>query len=67
MGVPSLDPGCIQFGCADWFWERQVNSYVPQVEPDRFRYSDTATITYEDALYIQRTRDLFFDEIRRFL
>ncbi|MCD4796784.1 MAG: hypothetical protein K8R49_06425, partial [Candidatus Cloacimonetes bacterium] len=30
--IPAIDPDYVQFGCADWFWEQQVNSYVLQVE-----------------------------------
>ena len=26
--IPAADPGYIQFGSAEWFWTRQVNSYV---------------------------------------
>jgi len=37
-----LDPDNIQFGSADWFWHRQINSYALQVEPDRFRDQDRA-------------------------
>lgn len=35
--VPRTAPGFIQFGCAGWFWERQINSYVLQAEPERFK------------------------------
>ena len=31
-GMPALEPGNVQFGCAEWFWARQVNSCVVQVE-----------------------------------
>lgn len=67
MHVPGLDPYFIQFGCADWFWKRQVNSYALQVEPDRFKNLDTATVAYEEALHIERTRNAFFGEIRHIL
>ncbi len=33
--IPAIDPEYIQFGCAEWFWEAQVNSYALQVEPMR--------------------------------
>lgn len=32
--ITSVDPQYIQFGSADWFWERQLNSYALQVEPE---------------------------------
>ncbi len=33
--ITAVYPENIQLCCAEWFWERQVNSYVLQVEPDR--------------------------------
>ena len=36
-GLCLLDSQHIQLGCAEWFWERQVNSYVVQVEPERHK------------------------------
>jgi hypothetical protein len=65
--IPAVDPECIQFGSADWFWSRQVNSYVLQVEPERFKDKDEATVDYQEALHIQQVRDNFFSEIRRVL
>ena len=50
--VCDIDPGNIQFFSADWFWERQINSYALQVEPDRFKRKDTAIIDYMEALHI---------------
>ena len=58
-GLPAIDPEYVQFGCADWFWERQVNSYVVQVEPQRHMAEDTCSIGYQEALHIQETRDRF--------
>ena len=54
------DPEYIQFGCAEWFWERQVNSFVLQVEPERFRDKDRVTIDYNEALDIEKIRNEFF-------
>lgn len=53
-------PGLIQFGCATWFWERQVNSYVLQVEPERFAHLDKTPLGYAEALRVQTVRDYFF-------
>jgi hypothetical protein len=58
--VPSIDPGYIQFCCAEWFWRRQVNSYALQVEPDRFKHLDKAVLGYAEAVHVERTRDGFF-------
>lgn len=65
--IPMADPGCIQFGSAEWFWARQVNSYVLQVEPERFKDKDQATIDYQEALHIQEVRNSFFSKLRKLL
>jgi hypothetical protein len=63
--LTGIDPDYIQFGCAGWFWERQVNSYVLQVEPERHRMRDKAVVSFQEALHIERTRDQFFHELRK--
>jgi len=61
--IPALDPEYIQFGCAEWFWEQQVNSFALQVEPRRFMYKDQATIPYQEALHVQQVREIFVREL----
>ena len=63
--IPDIDPAYIQFGCAEWFWKRQVNSYALQVEPERYKTKDRVFIGYQEALHIQKTRDDFFSELKR--
>jgi len=63
--ITIIDPEYIQFGCAEWFWKRQVNSYALQVEPRRFMTKDTVTIEYDEALHIETVRNEFFDEIKK--
>lgn len=58
--VTKIDVENIQFGGAEWFWKRQVNSFVLQVEPERFKYFDKAIIGYEEALKIESIRNQFF-------
>ena len=58
--ITAIDPENIQFCCAEWFWERQVNSYALQVEPDRFKRKDAATIDFKEALHIEKIRNEFF-------
>ncbi|MBM3130302.1 MAG: hypothetical protein FJ009_16955 [Chloroflexi bacterium] len=58
--IALIDPENIQFGCAEWFWERQVNSYALQVEPDRFKCEDKAILDYQEALKIEKVRKEFF-------
>ena len=65
--VIKIDPNYIQFGCADWFWERQVNSYVVQVEPDRFKLDDKAILHYNEALKIESIRNQFYNRVDRFI
>lgn len=61
--VPSIDPETVQWGCATWFWKRQINSYVLQVEPMRFKYSDTAMVSFEEARHIEMIRNDFYAKL----
>ena len=58
--VTSIDPENIQFCCAEWFWNKQINSYALQVEPDRFKCQDTVIIDCKEALHIEKIRNTFF-------
>ena len=64
MELTSIDQQYIHYGSADWFWERYPNSYVLQVEPARFKYQDKCILGYEEALHVERIRNLFFDQVR---
>ncbi len=59
-GITSIDPENVQFCCAEWFWKSHVNSYALQVEPDRFKRQDTATLDYREALLVEAIRNEFF-------
>jgi hypothetical protein len=61
--IAANEPDYIQFGSPDWFWNRHPNSFALQVEPERFAKSDVAIIGYDEALTVQKTRDLFFDRL----
>ena len=63
--ITNVDPANIQFGCAEWFWERNVNSFVLQVEPDRFKFEDKAILNYSEALKMEKIRDEFFIELKK--
>jgi len=65
--VPAVAPGYVQFGSADWFWERWPNSYALQVEPVAHRLKDEAVLEPAEAIRTQKARELFFDEIRALL
>ena len=58
--ITALDPENIQFSCAEWFWKRQINSYVLQVEPDRFKRKDTVMLDFKEALYVEKIRNEFY-------
>ena len=59
----SIEPNYIQFGSAGWFWGQQVNSYVLQVEPERFKGLDRAVLEYSEALKVETIKRLFFKEL----
>lgn len=61
--ITAVDQENIQFCCAEWFWQRQVNSYALQVEPDRFKHEDKAILEFEEALKIERVRNEFFAQL----
>lgn len=63
--LTAIDPGYIQFGSAMWFWERQVNSYVLQVEPERFKGQDKARLVYREALRVEKARNEFFERLAK--
>lgn len=65
--LTAIDPNYIQFGCAEWFWERQVNSYVLQVEPAEQMLRDRAIVDFAEALQIEKIRGVFFDQLRSIL
>ncbi|GAH03659.1 unnamed protein product, partial [marine sediment metagenome] len=63
--IPVIDPEYIQFGCAEWFWKRQVNSYVLQIEPKRYITKDTGSVSYQEALHIEMVRNEFFNGLKK--
>ncbi len=65
--LESFAPEYIQFGCAEWFWERQVNSYALQVEPDRYKTKDRATINLQEALHIEIIRNEVFNQLKKII
>ena len=64
---PRLDPDYVQFGSASWFWDQYLNSYVLQVEPHRFKFSDQAVIEHPEALHIEQIRDRFFIQLNELI
>ena len=65
--VTRIDPDNVQLCSADWFWERQVNTYALQVMPDRFKIEDKTILDYAEALHIEKTRNAFFTRLQELL
>lgn len=63
--IPLIDPEYVQFGCAEWFWERQVNSYALQVEPKRHMMKDRLFVDYWEALHLEKVRNNFFNQLKK--
>lgn len=62
--LPAIDPEFIQFGSADWFWKKWVNSYAIQVEPRAHALKDQAILEPAAARQTQKARDRLFRELR---
>ncbi|MDY7034246.1 MAG: hypothetical protein SVY10_20365 [Thermodesulfobacteriota bacterium] len=62
--IQLIDTQYIQFGSAEWFWKRHLNSFILQVEPERYMMKDKAFVDYNEALHLQKTRNSFFAELR---
>jgi hypothetical protein len=58
--LTTIDPRTIQIGCADWFRDQTVNSYVIQVSPERFRCQDSMVLSMNEALQVEHVRNLFY-------
>jgi hypothetical protein len=58
--ITAIDPQNVQICCAEWSWQKQVNSYALQVEPERFKRKDKAILDYKEALHIEKIRNEFF-------
>jgi hypothetical protein len=65
--IPELDEDYIQFGCAEWFWNMQPNSYILQVEPERFSDMDKILVSYPEAVHIELVRNKFIEYLEELL
>ncbi len=61
-GLVDAEPRFVQFGSADWFWERQVNSYAIQVAPRKKRKRDRMTLDGKQARLLSHARTRMFRE-----
>ncbi len=62
-GLRDAEPRFVQFGCAEWFWERQVDSYVLQVGLKKYRRRDRMTLDGKQARLISHARTRLFREL----
>lgn len=62
-----IDPEYVQFGSADWFWRRMVNSYALQVEPERHKTEDRCRLSIQEALHVEKVRNQVFRELRNLI
>ncbi|MCP3929265.1 MAG: hypothetical protein GY705_09220 [Bacteroidetes bacterium] len=65
--IALMDPEYIQFGCAQWFWQKTVNSYVLQVEPQKYLDKDIISIEYSEAIRVMKARDFFLVKLKDML
>ena len=63
--ITEIEPEYIQFGSAEWFWRRQVNSYALQVEPERYKTEDRCRLSIQEALYVEKVRNQVFGELKK--
>ena len=61
--IVNIDNDYIQFGCADWFWERQKNSYVLQVQPKRLKDQDKMIVDIQEAYHLEFVKRKFFSRL----
>lgn len=59
-GMTGMDPECIQFRSADWFWDQMPNTYCIQLEPERLKEEDSGLVSWKEALRIEELRGPFF-------
>lgn len=62
--IPIINPEFIQFGCAEWFWEQFLNTYVLQVAPESHREDDQIWLDGREASKVQIARSMFFKALR---
>jgi len=65
--ITEIEPEYIQFGSAEWFWRRQVNSYALQVEPERYKTEDRCRLSIQEALYVEKVRNHVFGELKNWV
>ena len=62
--LPAIAPDYVQFGCATWFWQRQVNSYALQIAPRRHMFKDRMLLDCDEARHVERIRNRFYAQLK---
>jgi hypothetical protein len=65
--LTTIDPACVQFGCAEWFWKQQANSYILQVEPHSHKDKDRVRLGIREAECVETVRNRFFARLDKTL
>ena len=65
--VTGIDPDFVQFGCAEWFWQRQRNSYALQVAPRRMMDQDRMLLDESEARHVEQIRNRTYDRLKNLL
>lgn len=66
--IVKIDPDYIQFCSANWWWKKgDANSYVLQVEPDRYKAEDTAIVSVDEALHLENVKNNMFKALKELL
>lgn len=63
--IVAIESAYIQFGSAEWFWERCVNSYILQIGPERSKDEDRSKVSREEGSILERVRVRFFKELEK--
>jgi hypothetical protein len=65
--IAASAPDYVQFGSADWFWDRWPNTYALQVMPIAYKLKDETILDPLEAVQTQEVRGLFFTRLRSML
>ena len=62
-----IDPDFVQFGCAEWFWQHQINSYALQIAPKRHICKDRMLLGENEARHVEKIRNRVYHRLKELL
>ncbi len=65
--IEEINPEYIQLGCAEWFWKRQLNSFIVQIEPKNYQTKDRVCLNFREALKVERIRNKAFNHLKKII